>query len=158
MTEAAAPARVQPEQTATVQAVAPFIAELGIQVLELDKEHALLRIPDREQVHNHMGGPHAGAIFSLGETAAASLMVQNFSHWFDRVVPLAVSAEIHWTKLARSAVTAEARMLRPAHEIEAELSAGTRPEWSNQVTFRREQDGAICAEMTVVLTLGVRRD
>jgi acyl-coenzyme A thioesterase PaaI-like protein len=155
--ENAAPAS-QPQQTAAVQATAPFMATLGIEVLQLDRDRAVLRIPDQELARNHMGGPHAGAIFTLGETAAASLMVQNFSGWFDRVAPLAVGAEIRWTKLARSAVTADARMLRPAAEIEAELVAGTRPEWSNQNTFRREQDGEICADMTVVLTLVPRRD
>ena len=147
-----------PGQTATIQAVAPFIATLGIELLELDRDHCLLRLPDLVSSRNHMGGPHAGAIFSLGETAAATLMVENFSSWFDRVVPLAVNAEISWSKLARSAVTAEARMLRPAAEIEAELVAGTRPEWSSSLSFRREQDGEICGEMTVVLTLVTRRD
>ena len=147
-----------PEQTATIQAVAPFITTLGIEVLELDRDHCLLRLPDLVSARNHMGGPHAGAIFTLGETAAATLMVQNFSSWFDRVVPLAVSAEISWSKLARSAVTAEARMLRPVFAIEAELTAGTRPEWGNQLVFRREQDGQVCGEMSVVLTLVTRRD
>jgi hypothetical protein len=74
------------------------------------------------------------------------------------VVPLAVSADISWTKLARSAVTAEARMLRPAAEIDAELTAGTHPQWASHILFRREQDGAVCAEMSVVLTLVERRD
>ena len=147
-----------PEQTATIQAVAPFIGTLGIEVLELDRDHCLLRLPDLVSSRNHMGGPHAGAIFSLGETAAATLMVENFSSWFDRVVPLAVNAEISWSKLARSAVTAEARMLRPVAEIEAELVAGARPEWSSSLLFRREQDGEVCGEMTVVLTLVTRRD
>lgn len=144
--------------TEKVQAGSPFVTTLGVEVLELDRDHTLLRLPDRVGARNHMGGPHAGAIFSLGETAAATLLVANFEHWFDRMVPLAVSAEISWSKLARSAVTAEARMLRPAAEIEAELAAGTRPEWASHVLFRREQDDDVCAEMTVVLTLVERRD
>jgi acyl-coenzyme A thioesterase PaaI-like protein len=146
------------EPTAAIQAGAPLIGTLGIEVLELDRDHCLLRLPDLVSSRNHMGGPHAGAIFTLGETAAATLTVQNFSRWFDRVVPLAVNAEISWSKLARSAVTAEARMLRPAAEIEAELVAGTRPEWASHLVFRREQDGQVCGEMTVVLTLAARRD
>lgn len=146
------------DQTAAVQGTAPFIATLGIEVVALDRERALLRLPDLVGSRNHLGGPHAGAIFSLGETAAAALLVQNFAGWFDRLAPLAVSAGISWSKLARSAVTAEARMSRPAEEIEAELAAGTRPQWDNRIVFRREQDGEVCAEMTVVLTLVARRD
>jgi acyl-coenzyme A thioesterase PaaI-like protein len=156
--DAPVPAQALAAATAKVQAGSPFVTTLGVEVLELDRDHALLRLPDRDGARNHMGGPHAGAIFSLGETAAATLLVANFERWFDRMVPLAVSADITWSKLARSAVTAEARMLRPAAEIEAELTAGTRPQWSSHVVFRREQDGAVCAEMSVVLTLVERRD
>jgi len=152
------PAAALVEASAKIQSTAPIVSTLGIEVLELDRQHALLRQPDLVLARNHMGGPHAGAIFTLGETAAATLMVENFEHWLDRLVPLAVSGEITWSKLARSAVTAEARMLRPAAEIEAELAAGTRPQWANQVVFRREQDGSVCAEMTIVLTLVPRRD
>jgi len=152
------PAQAVAAATAKVQGVSAFVSLLGIEVLELDRAHALLRLPDRLAVRNHMGGPHAGAIFSLGETAAATLLVENFQPWFDRVVPLVVRAEISWSKLARSAVTAQARMLRPAAEIEAELAAGIRPEWDNSVLFRREQDDSVCAQMSVVLTLVERRD
>ena len=152
------PARALAPATAKVQGASAFVSALGIEVLELDRDHALLRLPDRAQARNHMGGPHAGAIFSLGETAAATLLVENFEHWLVTMVPLVVSAEISWSKLARSAVTAEARMLRPAEQIEAELTAGTRPQWANRVMFRREQDAGPCAEMSVVLTLVQRRD
>jgi acyl-coenzyme A thioesterase PaaI-like protein len=137
---------------------APFVDTLGIEVVEVGSDSALLRLPDLEPSRNHMGGPHAGAIFTLGETAAATLLLHNFTSWLDRYVPLAVSADISWSKLARSAVTAQARMLRPVAEIEAELAAGTRPQWGSHVTFRREQDGEECGEMTVVLTLVLRRD
>jgi acyl-coenzyme A thioesterase PaaI-like protein len=157
-TPALAPAVALVEASAKIQSTSPIVSTLGIEVLELDAEHAVLRQPDRVLARNHMGGPHAGAIFTLGETAAATLLVENFEHWLDRLVPLAVKAEISWSKLARSAVTAEARMLRPVAEIEAELAAGIRPEWASHVVFRREQDLGVCAEMTIVLTLVPRRD
>jgi acyl-coenzyme A thioesterase PaaI-like protein len=152
------PPPADPVETAQVQAKSPFVTTLAVEVLELDDEHALLRLPDLVGSRNHMGGPHAGAIFSLGETAAATLLVRNFEKWLDRLVPLAVSAEISWSKLARSAVTAQARMLRSVAEIEAELAAGTRPEWASEIVFCREQDGQECAKMSVVLTLVERRD
>jgi acyl-coenzyme A thioesterase PaaI-like protein len=147
-----------PELTERLRGLTPFIDTLGIEALQLDREHALLRLPDERSSHNHMGGPHAGAIFTLGETAAAALTVECFGPWLDRFVPLAVSAEISWSKLARSAVTARAQMLRPAADVEAELAAGTRPEWGSRIVFHREQDGAECAQMTVVLTMVPRRD
>jgi len=143
--------------TGMLQATAPFIRTLGLEVVQLDDEHAVLRLPDADPVRNHLGGPHAGAIFSLGESAAAALMVQRFGRWLDRTVPLAVSGEIRWTALARSDVTAYARLLRPAEEVEAELAQGLRPEWATEVVFQ-SADGAECARMTVVLTLRFRTD
>jgi uncharacterized protein (TIGR00369 family) len=144
--------------TDALRSTAPFIRTLGLEVVALDDDHALLRLPHAEAVLNHVGGPHAGAIFSLGESAAAALMVQRFGSWLDRTVPLAVSGQIRWLRLARSGVTAEARMLRPAAEVLAELERGGHPEWDTRVVFRREDDGAECAEMTVVLTLRPRKD
>jgi len=144
--------------TGMLQATAPFIRTLGLEVVRLDDEQAVLRLPDADPVRNHLGGPHAGAIFSLGESAAAALMVQRFGRWLDRTVPLAVSGDIRWTALARSDVTAHARLLRPAEEVEAELAQGLRPEWATEVVFHRSADGAECARMTVVLTLRFRTD
>lgn len=142
--------------TDALRSSAPFIRTLGLEVVALDDDHALLRLPHSEAVLNHFGGPHAGAIFSLGESAAAALMVQHFGGWLDRALPLAVSGEIRWSRVARSGVTAEARMQRPVADVRAELEQGGRPEWSTRVVFRREEDGAECAEMTVVLTLQLR--
>jgi uncharacterized protein (TIGR00369 family) len=144
------------EVTAAIRSRTPFVRTLGIDVLEVDDQHALLRMPSAEPILNHVGGPHAGAIFTLGETAAAALLVHRYQSWLDRAVPLAVGATIRWSKVARSAVTAEARADgqdgAPVH-VDAELTAGRRPEWETSIVFRREEDGEVCAEMTVVLTL-----
>jgi acyl-coenzyme A thioesterase PaaI-like protein len=138
----------------------PFAATLGLQVLESDVDHALLRLPAADAVANHVGGPHAGAIFTLGESAAAAVMLARYGAWLDRFVPLAVGAQIRWSKLARSAVTALARADgadSAVEHVEAELAAGRRPEWESLVEFRREEDGEVCAEMIVTLTLKALR-
>jgi acyl-coenzyme A thioesterase PaaI-like protein len=139
--------------TERLQSVTPFARTLGIQVLEVDDDHAVLRLPARDDLANHVGGPHAGAIFTLGEAAAAVLMLQRFGDWLDRVVPLAVGAQVEWSKLARSSVTAHATADGVADRVRAELEAGERPEWETTIVFRREQDGEECARMTVLLTL-----
>jgi acyl-coenzyme A thioesterase PaaI-like protein len=139
--------------TERLQAATPFARTLGIEVLAVDERHAVLRLPARDDLANHVGGPHAGAIFTLGEAAAAVLMLQRFGGWMDRAVPLAIGATIQWSKLARSSVTADATADGVADRVRAELEAGERPEWETTVVFRREQDGEECARMTVLLTL-----
>jgi Domain of unknown function (DUF4442) len=142
-----------PAATEALRASTPFARTLGLEVISADSEHALLRLPAADGLANHVGGPHAGAIFTLGESAAATLMLQRFSGWLDRAVPLAVGAQISWSKLARSAVTAFASADGVAERVEAELREGRRPEWETTVVFRREEDGEECARMSVVLTL-----
>ena len=139
--------------TERLHAATPFARTLAIEVLDVDDRRALLRLPARDDLANHVGGPHAGAIFTLGEAAAAVLMLHRFGDWMDRAVPLAVSAAIEWSRLARSSVTAEATADGVADRVRAQLAAGERPEWETTVAFRREQDGEECARMTVLLTL-----
>ena len=139
--------------TEALHASTPFTRTLGLEVLSVDADQALLRLPESEHVANHVAGPHAGAIFTLGESAAATLMLRRFGHWLDRAVPLAVSATISWSKLARSSVTALATADGVTERVEAELAAGERPEWETTVVFHREQDGQECARMSVLLTL-----
>lgn len=141
------------DATEALRTSTPFARTLGLEVLSVDDEHALLRLPAAAGLANHVGGPHAGAIFTLGESAAATLMLRRFGAWLDRAVPLAVSAQIAWSKLARSSVTAHATADGVTERVEAELVAGARPEWETTVVFRREEDGEECARMAVVLTL-----
>ena len=146
--------------TRSLHSSVPFARTLGLCVLESDADHALLRLPVADAVANHVGGPHAGAIFTLGEAAAATVMLTRYGAWLDRFVPLAVGAQIRWIKLARSAVTALATADgadAAVDHVEAELAAGRRPEWESLVVFRRESDAEVCAQMTVVLTLAPLR-
>ena len=138
--------------TTAMRASAPMLDTLAIEVLE-SGDRVRLRMPNEERIRNHVGGPHAGAIFTLGETTAATLMMVRLGHLLDRAVPLAVSGQIRWSKLARCAVIAEATMAVDPAELEREFLSGGRPEWSTDIAFIREDDGAPCAEMSVVLTL-----
>ena len=110
--------------TERLHAATPFARTLAIEVLDVDDRHALLRLPARDDLANHVGGPHAGAIFTLGEAAAAVLMLQRFGDWMDRAVPLAVSAAIEWSRLARSSVTAEATADGVADRVRAPARGG----------------------------------
>ena len=106
MDDATAQAAVDPTTfTAAIRASAPLIDTLSIEVLDVT-DRVLLRLPNEVGSRNHMGGPHAGAIFTLGETAAACYMLVRLGHLLDRGVALAVSADIAWSKLARCAVIA----------------------------------------------------
>lgn len=133
-------------------ATVPMARTLNLEFLETSQDRAVVSLPDQGAYHNHVGGPHAGAMFTLGESASGAIVLAAFGDQLSRAVPLAVRAEIAYKKLAMGAVTATATLGRPAAEVVAELEAGERPEFPVAIEIRRA-DGAVTGEMTVVWTL-----
>ncbi|GHH50379.1 DUF4442 domain-containing protein [Streptomyces candidus] len=133
-------------------ATVPMAATLGLEFLETTPERAVVRLPDRPAYHNHVGGPHAGAMFTLAESASGAIVIAAFGDQLTRAVPLAVKAEIGYKKLAMGVVTATATLGRPIADVVAELDAGERPEFPVEIAITRD-DGAVTGEMTVVWTL-----
>jgi len=150
------PETTSPEATPTIAdlllATVPMMRALNLEILECGAERSVLRLPDLAEFHNHLGGPHAGAMFTLAESASGAIVLAAFGEQFSRAVPLAVRAEIAYRKLAMGPVTATAELGRPVAEVVAELDQGLRPEFPVTVTITRE-DGAVTGEMTVVWTL-----
>jgi uncharacterized protein (TIGR00369 family) len=137
-------------------ATVPMVRTLHLEFVETTPERAVVVLPDRSAHHNHVGGPHAGAMFTLAESASGAIVVCAFGEQLSRAVPLAVRAEIAYQKLAMGPVTAIATLGRPADEVIAELDAGRRPEFPVGVEIRRA-DGAVAGEMTIVWTLRPNR-
>lgn len=133
-------------------ATVPMVRTLNLEFVETSPERAVLRLPDQSDFHNHVGGPHAGAMFTLAESASGAVVLAAFGDQLGRAVPLAVRAGIGYKKLAKGPVTATATLGRPAAEVVAELDAGERPEFPVNVAITRE-DGAVTGEMSIVWTL-----
>jgi acyl-coenzyme A thioesterase PaaI-like protein len=133
-------------------ATVPMVRTLNLEFLETGPEKVVVALPDQGEFHNHVGGPHAGAMFTLAESASGAVVLAAFGDQLSRAVPLAVNAEIAYRKLAMGPVTATATLGRPASEVVAQLDAGERPEFPVTIEIRRA-DGAVTGEMTVVWTL-----
>ncbi|MEV8099163.1 DUF4442 domain-containing protein [Kitasatospora sp. NPDC085879] len=130
----------------------PMARTLKLEYLETSPERAVLRLPDQPEFHNHLAGPHAGAMFTLAESASGCIVLAAFSDQLSQAVPLAVKAEIAYKKLAMGEVTATATLGRTAEEIVAELDRGERPEFPVTVEITRA-DGAVTGVMTITWTL-----
>ena len=116
MTDFAAIAALMPQ-------LVPFVATLEIAYDELDAQRAVCRLRDQQRFHNHVGGLHAGAMFTLAETASGALVIGNFEDLVNTgVTPLAATATISYTRLAKGDVTATATLGRAAEEVRAELA------------------------------------
>jgi len=133
-------------------ATVPMVRTLNLEFTETGAERAVVSLPDQSDFHNHVGGPHAGAMFTLAESASGAIVLAAFGDQLSRAVPLAVRAEIGYRKLAMGPVTATAELGRPVADVLAELDAGERPEFPVHVSITRE-DGAVTGEMTIDWTL-----
>ncbi|MBU7600067.1 DUF4442 domain-containing protein [Streptomyces sp. P38-E01] len=134
----------------------PMTATLNLEFLETGADRAVVRMPDQSAYHNHVGGPHAGAMFTLAESASGAIVMSAFADQLGRAVPLAVRAEISYQKLAMGPVTATAKLGRPVAEVVAELDEGERPEFAVEIDITRE-DGAVTGQMSIVWTLRPNR-
>ncbi|ETK31977.1 DUF4442 domain-containing protein [Microbispora sp. ATCC PTA-5024] len=134
----------------------PFARLLGISFDSIDSGTAVARMPDREDLHNHVGGPHAGALFSLAESASGAAMLSALGDQLSRAVPLATEARIRYVKLARGEVTAEAVLRGERAAIVAELDDGRRPEFEVEVAVR-DSAGVVVSEVVVSWTLRPNR-
>jgi uncharacterized protein (TIGR00369 family) len=128
------------------------VGTLNIEYLELNADHALLRMADQPAYHNHIGGIHAGAMFTLAETASGAIVLAEFGDRFNEVVPLAVTATIRYLKVAMGPLTAEATMSVTPDEVIAQLDSGQRPEFNVEVAIR-DESGTQTGAMTIVWTL-----
>ncbi len=131
--------------------VIPMVGTLNLEFGELTYETAEMTLPDQSAYHNHIAGPHAGAMFTLAESASGVLVLGNFGDQLETLTPLAVSAEIRYLAVAMGPVTARARMTRSVDEVLAELAEGKRPEFAVEIElFANDRK---TGEMTVVWTL-----
>ena len=134
----------------------PWVGTVGVEFVEVEGDRVLAELPDREENHNHVGGPHAAVVFGAGETASGAVVLAAFSRHLDKATPLVARAEIAYRKVATGVLRAEAVLGRPAADVVAELASGTRPEFPVHVTVTNA-DGVTTAEMTVTWTLRPNR-
>jgi acyl-coenzyme A thioesterase PaaI-like protein len=132
--------------------VVPMVGTLGLEWVEVAPERVVMRLPDQQPYHNHIGGPHAGAMFTLAESASGAIVFACFGDRLDRLVPLAKEATIRYRRVAMGPVTATATLSRPLVDIDAEIEAGVRPEFDVDIEIA-DADGNVTGRMTVVWTL-----
>ncbi|HEX4307424.1 MAG TPA: DUF4442 domain-containing protein [Solirubrobacterales bacterium] len=126
----------------------PYIGHMGIEVTEMSEGAATAVLPDRPELHNHVGSQHAGALFGVAETASGAAFVGAFAVRMGDVTPLARSAEIAYVKVARGPVEAKARLTKPAAEALATLDKDGRVDFSVEVELT-DGEGDVVATATV---------
>lgn len=84
-----------------------FVSTASVQFEDLTEERALLHIPNRKRVQNHIGGVHAAAMALLAETASGAVLGMSVP---DDRVPLLKSMQVDYMKRAKGDLWAEATL------------------------------------------------
>jgi uncharacterized protein (TIGR00369 family) len=133
----------------------PFARTLGVVFESVGDGRAVCRVPDRTDLRNHVGGPHAGVLFTLAESASGAAVLSLFGDQLGRAVPLPTTATIEFRKVALGEVRAEARLLASREEVVGRLDAGERPVFDVAVDITNG-DGVVVAGLTVTWTLKLK--
>ncbi|HEX3736619.1 MAG TPA: DUF4442 domain-containing protein [Solirubrobacterales bacterium] len=126
----------------------PYISHIGIEVTAMSDGAATALLPDRPELHNHVGSQHAGALFGVAETASGAAFVGAFAARMGDVTPLARSAQIAYLKVARGPIEAKAKLGVPASEALAALDEDGRVDFSVEVEMT-DAEGVVVATATV---------
>jgi uncharacterized protein (TIGR00369 family) len=130
------------------QSTVPYAAHTGVDLVEVKPGVAIAVLDQRDEVTNHIGTMHAGALFTLGETASGGAMVGAFQDLLGQIRPVAAGASIRYTRLAKGKLTAEARCSEPADALRSRLDADGKVVFDVLVDIQ-DADGQAVAGMTV---------
>lgn len=94
----------------------PFAEAMGLKIVEANATRGIVTLPCSPRMANHVGRQHAGALFTVAESASCVAAMGRFGDAFRRSAPVVMNASIQYKRMTREAVTATAavRDLREA--------------------------------------------
>ena len=137
----------EPVRAGLGQAI-PYNNHLKLELFGLGDGSGSVRLPDDDELRNHVGSQHAGGLFSAGEFASGAAFVGAFAERLGDVTPLARSASIEYLKLAKGPITATGRLGEDKQALLARLDQDGRVEFPIEVELTDEDDNTV-ARMTV---------
>lgn len=130
----------------------PFARHAGVVLTDVGEGEGAAELAQSETTVNHIGTQHAGALFTLGETASGAAMAGAFAPVILSVRPVAANASIAYKKVAKGLIKANARIEGSPDELLARLEAEGRVSFDVRVSLVNEA-GEEVAEMTVAWNL-----
>lgn len=88
----------------------PFIRTVGLKLDDVGQGVAIATLPSRVQVQNHLGTAHAGAVYTLGESASGGVVLSLFADLLPGVFIALKSATVSHLMATPGDVKAHARL------------------------------------------------
>ena len=101
----------------------PFARHAGVEVVSVEDGAAKATIEQTDVSINHIGSQHAGALFTLGETASGAAMMGAFAEKALQIRPIAGQASIRYTKVAKGPIVANATTSLAGSDLRETLEA-----------------------------------
>ncbi|MFK7929943.1 MAG: DUF4442 domain-containing protein [Myxococcota bacterium] len=98
-------------------AMVPFVNTVGIVIDDIGQGTAQATLPEDKSVQNHLGTAHAGAVYTLGESASGGVVLSLFADHFPGIFVALKSANVRHLKAAAGPVVATATLVGEAKEI-----------------------------------------
>ncbi|MEG1323274.1 MAG: YiiD C-terminal domain-containing protein [Janthinobacterium sp.] len=134
----------------------PFVRLLGISIDDIGAGTSKVSMPDDPKLHNHLGTQHAGALFTLAETASGAAMAGGFAELILGLRPVAKSSRIEYQKVARGATRAEGRVPGDLAALKAQLAQDGKVAFPVAVDIF-DSEGTLAAQVTVDWYLSQKR-
>jgi uncharacterized protein (TIGR00369 family) len=128
--------------------IIPLNKLLGIEIVSIGDGVAEARLPFRAEVTNHIESVHATAIFGLAEAASGYAMSGAFAPVILQIRPVAASAQVKFSKIARTDLVARARTVESSQDLRAKLAEAGRVAFEVVVTVH-DAAGADVGQVTV---------
>ena len=112
-----------------LSSIVPLNNLLGIEIVSVGDGIAEARLPFRHEITNHIGSVHATAIFGLAEAASGGAMSGAFAPIATSIRPVAASATVEFSRIARTDIVARARTALGSKDLRETL----------------ERDGKVCS-------------
>ncbi|MEO0878083.1 MAG: YiiD C-terminal domain-containing protein [Pseudomonadota bacterium] len=135
----------------------PFAAHTGVVLESVADGEGVARLEQSETSINHIASQHAGALFTLGETASGAALAGALAPVIMSARPVAAKAEIAYKKIAKGAITAHAKASQASNELLQTLEKDGRVSFDVHVDLQNA-DGESVAAMTVQWHVSKARD
>lgn len=115
--------------------IVPFIGTVGLTLDDVAPGRAVATLPSRPEVHNHMGTAHAGAVYTLGESATGAVVLSVFGDQLPGLFIALKSAAVTHTKARPGDVVATAALDGTAESLRATYDADGKVDFDVLVRF-----------------------
>ena len=134
----------------------PFVRLLGISIDEIGAGTSKVSMPFDAKLTNHLGTPHAGALFTLAETASGAAMAGGFADLILGLRPVAKESRIQYQKVAKGATRASGRVPGDMDALKATLKADGKVAFPVEVDIF-DAEGTLAAQVQVDWYLSEKR-